>query len=106
MYSGVVSVIVVKEKQGASPDIDVDADSACRACPPAGSMVGKALYEGMLLNLAFAPFFISRLQVWGRVKGSHLIGLGFPPHWLLTVIVCVCATIFMLGCVDAYSLQH
>jgi hypothetical protein len=29
----------------------------------AGSMVGKALYEGMLINVAFAPFFVSRLQV-------------------------------------------
>jgi len=26
-------------------------------------MVGKALYEGLLLNVAFAPFFVSRLQV-------------------------------------------
>lgn len=25
-------------------------------------MVGKALYEGVLLNVAFAPFFITRLQ--------------------------------------------
>lgn len=26
-------------------------------------MVGKALYEGILLNLSFAPFFIRCLQV-------------------------------------------
>lgn len=26
-------------------------------------MVGKALYEGILLNLTFAPFFIRCLQV-------------------------------------------
>jgi hypothetical protein len=30
---------------------------------PAGMMVGKALYEGILLNLSFAPFFIRCLQV-------------------------------------------
>jgi hypothetical protein len=29
-------------------------------------MVGKALYEGILLNVAFAPFFITRLQVGAR----------------------------------------
>lgn len=26
-------------------------------------MVGKALYDGILLNLAFAPFFLRSLQV-------------------------------------------
>lgn len=30
---------------------------------PTGMMVGKALYEGILLNLSFAPFFIRCLQV-------------------------------------------
>jgi hypothetical protein len=32
-------------------------------CVTAGMMVGKALYEGILLNLSFAPFFIKCLQV-------------------------------------------
>lgn len=27
-----------------------------------GTMVGKALYEGILINAAFAPFFVARLQ--------------------------------------------
>ena len=30
--------------------------------PPAGLMVGKALYEGILINVALAPFFVARLQ--------------------------------------------
>lgn len=30
--------------------------------PTAGSMVGKALYEGMLINVQFAHFFITRIQ--------------------------------------------
>lgn len=34
-------------------------------------MVGKALYEGILLNLSFAPFFIRCLQV------SPTTSLGF-----------------------------
>lgn len=34
----------------------------CMVCV-AGMMVGKALYEGILLNLSFAPFFIRCLQV-------------------------------------------
>ncbi len=29
---------------------------------PAGLMVGKALYEGILINVALAPFFVTRLQ--------------------------------------------
>jgi hypothetical protein len=30
---------------------------------PAGLMVGKALYEGILLNMSFAPCFLLSLQV-------------------------------------------
>jgi hypothetical protein len=38
-------------------------------------MVGKALYEGILLNLSFAPFFIRCLQVssegcWNAAVGE------------------------------------
>jgi hypothetical protein len=42
----------------------------------AGMMVGKALYEGILLNLSFAPFFIRCLQV------RHLAAAGYSPQAL------------------------
>jgi hypothetical protein len=42
----------------------------------AGMMVGKALYEGILLNLSFAPFFIKCLQV-RQGPGCGLSSLGW-----------------------------
>jgi hypothetical protein len=39
-----------------------------------GMMVGKALYDGILLNLAFAPFFLKSLQ-GGRAGLDDLAGL-------------------------------
>lgn len=41
----------------------------------AGMLVGKALYEGILLNLSFAPFFLRSLQVractHAQAHGAH-----------------------------------
>ncbi len=65
----------------------------------AGLMVGKALYEGILLNVAFAPFFVTRLQVsaWrvllyrGVAEGARMPDAanrlpcahgGLPVEWL------------------------
>jgi hypothetical protein len=42
----------------------------------AGLMVGKALYEGILLNMSFAPCFLLSLQVscyWLRVLRRQLL---------------------------------
>jgi hypothetical protein len=44
-------------------------------CLPAGLMVGKALYEGILINMSFAPCFLLSLQVsccWIGMLGTLL----------------------------------
>jgi hypothetical protein len=46
----------------------------------AGMMVGKALYEGILLNLSFAPFFIRCLQVCGTAAVPVLNVLSAVLH--------------------------
>lgn len=55
--------------------------------------VGKALYEGILLNLSFAPFFIKCLQV-RRGTGWGLVSLGQSisrqPSRALPVAHCPC----------------
>lgn len=43
-------------------------------------MVGKALYEGILLNLSFAPFFIRCLQVCGTAAVPVLNVLSAVLH--------------------------
>lgn len=41
-------------------------DSGLAALRHMGVILGKALYEGILVDMALAPFFITRLQVRQR----------------------------------------
>eukprot|EP00879_Flechtneria_rotunda_P007931 GHRR01008309.1.p1 GENE.GHRR01008309.1~~GHRR01008309.1.p1 ORF type:complete len:968 (+),score=427.16 GHRR01008309.1:1220-4123(+) len=70
-----------------------------------GMMVGKALYEGILLNLSFAPFFLLSLQ-GGRPGLDDLAGLDSTLHTsLLAVKACPAADVEHLGLTFAAEQQ-
>lgn len=47
-------------------------DGGLAALETLGLALGRALYEGVLLDLPLAPFFVSRLQVSLACSGSCL----------------------------------
>jgi ubiquitin-protein ligase E3 C len=52
-----------------------------------GLMVGKALYEGILVNVSFAPFFVARLQ--GRTPLFDDLATLDPELHKSLLLVCV-----------------